>query len=88
MTNPAMAMADALQGLTPEQVKAALTAPNMRDKLLPNRAIGGAMHTVDEAMKLAEGMAAALDRSAKLPIRAVATRETDGSMTIRVTPAT
>lgn len=77
MTNPQL---DAL--------KAALTAPNMRDLLLPTRAAAAKTYTVDEAMKLAENMANALGRTPRLPINSVATREPDGSLTIRITPQT
>ncbi|OIN81650.1 hypothetical protein [Mycobacterium malmoense] len=80
MTNPQLDAPDAL--------KAMLTAPNMRELLLPTRAAAAKIYTVDEAMTLATNMAHALNRSPRLPITTTTTKEADGTLTIRITPQT
>lgn len=69
-------------------LKAALSAPNMQELLLPTRAAAAKIFTPDEAMNLAANMANALDRSPRLPIHTAVTRNPDGTMTIHVTPTT
>lgn len=69
-----------------EALRAALSAPNMRELLLPTRAPAARTFTYDEARKFVENMVNALDNSPRLPIVVNSTTEPDGSMTIRVTP--
>ncbi len=75
MTNP---FADTL--------RAALSTPGMREKLLNMRAPGAEPFTLDETMHTVEQWAHALHGSSRWPISTTVTRDPDGSMTIRVTP--
>lgn len=69
-------------------IKAAFSAPNMRELLLPNRAAAAQMFSYEDALKFVENMVNALHRTPRLPIAVTTTRDPDGSMTIRVTPDT
>ncbi len=69
-----------------DTLRAALSQPGMREKLMNMRAPGAQPCTVEETMQMVEKWAYALHSSSRWPISTTATREPDGAMTIRVTP--
>jgi hypothetical protein len=70
-----------IQGL-----RAALTAPNMQNHILNNRAPGSQPFTVDEAMHMVQRWAQALHQTPRFPITTETVRHDDGTLTITVTP--